>query len=295
MGSKDTPLANVTEEECEEACDNSSACVGFTRKYDRHNYHNPYGVCYLRSQVNLTQCVTSRSGYETYTQAAPPALTGNIVYHLFERKYTGLANKDAGDFKGDTGFIFNTFNSWSKGNPEASMEHNIIEMSEINVTGWGRYEECNAPGAEGMFNCPSNQQDYCCTHHDPANHSHNIPAVHTADQLPGLEVNKESLGSQYGFGGWWFSFPKESQGNTWTEKLIRRIDGKCMGNAWRKDAGVCDACNATLDSCVAKCIKAALCKEGSTVLLQATWDRVFADPQECPDVHVSDDDAMMVV
>lgn len=85
-----------------------------------------------------------------YMQVEPPPLTVT-TYHLFESKYSGLANRDAGDFKGDAGFIFNTFSNWSKGNPEASMEHNIIEMSEVNVTGWGHYEECNAPGANQGF------------------------------------------------------------------------------------------------------------------------------------------------
>merc|ERR1711998_820240 len=84
-----------------------------------------------------------------------PPLTGNIVYHLLERKYTGLANRDGGDFKGDAGFIFGTFNKFEVTNPEASMEHNILEMSEVNVTGWGQYEECNAPGCTGMFTCPA--------------------------------------------------------------------------------------------------------------------------------------------
>jgi len=158
-------------------------------------------------------------------------------------------------------------------------------MSEVNVTGWGEYEECNAPGAaEGTFRCPEDAGDYCCTHMDPQNHSHNIPTNHTKDQLPGLEVNPMSLGQQFGFGGFWFSFPRESEGVTWTQKTLRRVAGKCLGDAWRADAGGCDDCGDVLDQCVASCIKAALCVNGSTELLQATWDRVFANPQECPDV-----------
>merc|ERR1712080_600621 len=121
-----------------------------------------------------------------YTEVEPPPLTGLFTYHLFEPKYTGLANRDAGDFKGDVDFIFTTFGKWSKGNPEASMEHNVIEMSEVNVTGWGKYEECNAPGADGHFVWPTNQTDYCCTVHGKDGGS--IPTNHTATQLPGLEM-----------------------------------------------------------------------------------------------------------
>jgi len=204
------------------------------------------------------------------------------VWHLFERKYTGLAGKDGGDFKGDAGFIFGTFNKFEDTNPEASMEHNILEMSEVNVTGWGQYEACNAPGCTGMFTCPANQTDYCCT----LGHR---PAEHTNTTLPGLEANKMSLGPQFGFGGWWYSFPKESEGVTWTEKRLRRINGKCLGDAWRQDAGGCADCGDSLDKCVADCIKAALVPDGNTTLLQATWDRVFNDPNECEEVALPED------
>lgn len=286
----DIPISNVTEAECETACDLASGCTGFTRRASYH--HSGSSDCYLLSAVETSECASDNS-WETYTQAPEPPLTGNIVYHLFERKYTGLANKDGGDFKGDTGFIFETFQKFSSGNPEASMEHNIIEMSEVNVTGWGTYEQCNAPGANGHFNCPSDQTVYCCTVHDPKNHSHNIPTNHTSDQLPGLEINSHSLGPKYGMPGYWYSFPMESQDVTWTEKLLRRIEGSCLGAAWRKDAGGCDQCNATLDSCVAECIQASLLPDGDTTLLQATWDRVFADKSECPDVPLPAKDILV--
>merc|ERR1711865_1164774 len=170
----------------------------------------------------------------------------------------------------------------------------ILEMSEVNVTGWGEYEECNAPGAVGMFKCPKSQTDYCCTTFDPTNRSHEVPANHTRTSLPGVEVNFISLGSQFGFGGWWLSFPKESENVTWTEKLLRRISGKCLGDAWRKDAGGCSTCGTDLDQCVASCIRASLCVNGSVTLLQATWDRVFADPKECPDVPFLGDSVILV-
>lgn len=200
------------------------------------------------------------------------------MYHLFEPKYTGLSNKDGGDFKGDMGFIFNTFQEYEVGNPEASIEHNIVEMSEVNVTGWGQYEECNAPGAIGLFSCP-NGREYCCTTGLPP-----VPTNHTSDQLPGLEVSVLTLGRNFGFGGWWFSFPKESEGTTWTEKVLRRVSGRCIGDAWRADVGGCGECGEDLDKCVADCIKSVLAVNGSTELLQRTWDRVFASKDECPDV-----------
>lgn len=292
---KDTAAKNKTSDECKSICDSTHGCLAFTRPFDFHHWDNPYADCYFRSNVNVSECdISNTTSWVTYVQTAPPPLTGNILYHLFEPKYTGLADKDAGDFKGDSGFIFGTFSRWSKGNPEASLEHNILEMNEVNVTGWGTYEQCNAPGAEGHFVCPSKDTEYCCTVHDPANHSRNIPTNHTRTQLPGLEVNVESLGPQFGFPGWWMSFPKESQNVTWTEKLLRRIEGKCLGAAWRKDAGGCSECGQELDQCVAKCVQASLCANGSVELLQKTWDRVFGDPKECPDVPLPSDSIIVV-
>lgn len=280
-------MQNTTRDVCEEVCDKTSDCVAFAwRSLDPHDYHQDHGSCYFRSAINATECdMGNHSGWDTFTQVAPPPLKGNIMYHLFEPKYTGLSNRDAGDFKGDAGFIFGTFSPWEKTNPEASMEHNIIEMSEVDVAGWSGYEECNAPGATGWFTCPSNSSIYCCTTQDPANHSHHIPANHTRDQLPGLEVSVMSLGPAFGLGGFWFSFPAESENVTWTQKLKRRIAGKCLGNAWRTAAGGCNECpGESLDSCVADCIKASLCVNGSTETLEAIWDRVFANPEECPDI-----------
>jgi hypothetical protein len=194
---------------------------------------------------------------------------------LFERKYTGLANKDAGDFKGDLTFIFSTFQPKREGNPEASMENNIIEMSEVNVTGWGQYEACNAPGCTGRHVCPAKQTVYCCeTQGQPGGGG---PAKHNKTTLPGCRGASHDPSI---FEGWWFSFPLESEGVTWTEKLLRRINGKCLGDAWRKDAGGCGSCGDSLDDCVADCIQANL---NSTALHQ-TWDRVFADRKLCPDV-----------
>lgn len=206
-----------------------------------------------------------------------PPLKGNIVYHLFEPKYTGLANKDAGDFKGDMSFIFSTFTARRAGNPEASMEENILEMTQVNVTGWGQYEACNAPGCTGNHVCPANQTVYCCE--QSGHHGGGAPAKHDKTSLPGLEVAKHATAETVG--GWWFSFPMESEGFTWKQKLLRRINGKCLGDAWRKDAGGCPSCGESLDECVADCIQTTL---NNTAVLEKTWDRVFADPTECPEV-----------
>lgn len=294
VGAKDVEIANTTAGQCQKACEADSNCHGFTiSKSSRRRRPTPQS-CFLRSSVDLKSCEPSYT-WDTYTQVAPPSLTGIITYHLFEGKYTGLANKDAGDFKGDAGFIFGTFSKYQANNPEASMEHNIIEMSEVNVTGWGQYEECNAPGAsEFTFNCPSDSPEYCCTRHDPYNKSNNIPAVHTSDQLPGLEVSVMSLGPQFGFPGFWFSFPKESEGTTWTQKTLRRVSGKCVGDAWRVAAGGCNDCGSDLDQCVASCIQRALCVDGSTDKLEEIWNRVFADSNECPDVPMPMESSLVV-
>lgn len=280
VDAQDTPLSNVKLSDCETACDNNPKCTAVTlEEAATHSHHDPNGDCYLRANVNITECDKSEDSYSkwiTSIQVAPPPLKGNVLYHLFEPKYTGLANKDAGDFKGDAAFIFETFNSWEKTNPEASMAHNIIEMSEVNATGWGKYEYCNAPGATGMFTCAENATDYCCTVRDASGHQ--VVTNHTRTQLPGIEVPGHALSD--GSIGFWFSFPRESQGVTWTEKLLRRIKGQCLGDAWRKDAGGCSSCNETLDSCVADCIQ----KNMPLKDIQATWDRVFANPKECPEV-----------
>jgi len=282
----DTAIKNVTAMECQAACDNTASCEVITLSGQISPWRPSPGDCYLRSDVDFTQCDASKSDktWTTFEHVEPPPLTV-ITYHLFEPKYTGLENRDAGDFKGDASFIFSTFNNFSKGNPEASMEHNIIEMSEVNVTGWGQYEECNAPGADGFFVCPANQTEYCCTHN-------RAPTNHTRTQLPGLEVPATQL--KGGSGGFWFSFPTESQGVTWTETVLRRIAGKCLGNAWRADAGGCDACGDVLDQCVADCIQASLVIDSNITLLQQTWDRVFADQTECPDMPFSSASTMVV-
>merc|ERR1712072_818173 len=108
-----------------------------------------------------------RSSWPHPSSSAPNKTV--TTYHLFQRKYTGLANKDAGDFTGDASFIFMTFNPFEAGNPESSMQHNIIEMSTVSVEDWStEYLKCNAPGAvysghgQGL-DCPSSNIDYCCT------------------------------------------------------------------------------------------------------------------------------------
>merc|ERR1719379_677162 len=116
-------------------------------------------------------------GYAGRRRHAPgpspsPAAAPNktvTVYHLFEPKYTGLANKDGGDFMGDASFIFMTFNSFEAGNPEADIQDNIIEMSTVTVEDWSTdYLKCNAPGAVyngsrgQQLDCPSTSTDYCC-------------------------------------------------------------------------------------------------------------------------------------
>merc|ERR1711871_818680 len=128
------------------------------------------------------------------------------------------------------------------------MEHNIIEMSSVNISGWDKYESCNAPGCTGRHVCPASRTDYCCS----SSASEPI-ANHTSTQLPG---RTRGHGWPWPWGtGYWYSFPRESRGVTWNETLIRRVEAKCVGNAWRKDAGGCSDCGEILDSCVADCIK----------------------------------------
>jgi len=221
---------------------------------------------------------------------APPSKTVT-TYHLFERKYTGLANKDAGDFEGEASFIFKTFNSFEAGNPEASMQHNIIEMSTVTVEDWSwKYLRCNAPGAvysgpgQGL-NCPSSNVDYCCEGNRSALTAETLPAYHFVDE-----------------GGFWFSFPKASEGKKWTEKLQRRINGSCVGNAWRKAAGGCSHCGPDLDECVAWCIQSHLPAtsdhyphRGHRSSLRSVWDKAFSDKTLCPDQPLPADATAIIV
>merc|ERR1712232_685356 len=223
---------------------------------------------------------------DTWPPSPAPSTPPNktvTAYHLFEPKYTGLANKDAGDFLGDASFIFMTFNRFEEGNPEASMQENIIEMSTVIVKGWSQqYLKCNAPGAVyngshgGEMDCPKTSADYCC--------EGNRTEV-TEETLPGYEIG-HSTG-----GGYWFSFPRESEGKKWTEKVERRINGSCVGNAWREDAGGCPNCGSYLDQCVAECIQNALvtttgsgyyAKKNYSKLLP-TWKKAFSATRFCPD------------
>jgi len=179
-------------------------------------------------------------------------------------------------------FIFATFVPFEAGNPEASIENNVLEMSTVTVEDWStEYLYCNAPGAvykgpAGVLNCPNTSADYCCLG--------NTTKV-TAETLPAYKSSSFLKLS----GGYWFSFPKLSEGKRWTQKLERRIKGSCVGNEWRKDAGGCPGCGENLDQCVAQCIQEALntTRKGSIVKdytkIRSGWDRAFADKTLCPD------------
>jgi len=211
--------------------------------------------------------------------ASPAALPNKTmtVYHLFERKYTGLANKDGADFLGDAAFIFYTFNPHEVTNPEASMQNNIIEMSTVTVTDWStKYLKCNAPGNNSSHaqadDCPKTSPTYCCIENK---------TVITSDSLPAYYESRSRTA-----GGYWLSFPAASEGKHWTEKVERRINGSCLGNAWRQDAGGCAQCGSDLDQCVASCIQKAMVTgsvEKNYSKLRPTWDRAFNDKTLCPD------------
>jgi len=202
----------------------------------------------------------------TKTIIASALLTGAVIadetlttYHMFEPKYTGLADKDAGDYEGEVAFIFMTFKSYEASNPEAAIGQNVFEMSTVNVTGWDKYAMCNAPGAP---QCRSSTS-YCCAvtggTYQP-----------TQTTLPGKKNSAKH--------GYWFSFPKESEGVTWTETIQRRIQSSCVAQAWRDEAGGCPDCQDLATECVANCIQAAL----DDTTMKAVWDRAFSNETMCP-------------
>merc|ERR1712046_376425 len=108
-----------------------------------------------------------------------------------------------------------------KTNPEAAIGDNVFEMSTVTVTDWGQYQPCNAPGCTGAFTCPADNGDYCCTN----GHS---PSTNTESTLPGRKSSGGSRRRKTGDDvptGYWYSFPRESEGVTWTELSVdRRIN-----------------------------------------------------------------------
>jgi len=99
---------------------------------------------------------------------------------------------------------------------------------------------------------------------------------------PGREAAK-AVGRGVKAKGYWYSFPKESQGNTWKETVQRRIKSACLAQAWRDEAGGCPDCNNLASSCVADCIQSKLVVNGDDSKLKATWDRAFSNTTLCPD------------
>jgi len=207
----------------------------------------------------------------------PETLT---VWHMFPRAFTGLANKDAGDFRGEVGFIWFAFEL--NNNPEEKIAENIFEMSQVTVKELGSYVACNAPGtASGpkQWHCPATSTEYCCTKNG------------TASSLPGKKPFGGPPGTELGNGGMWYSFPKESEGKTWNETLVRRIESKCLAEVWRADAGGCPKCGPAVNSsCVANCIKSTLAPRHPPIigkhnitLLNNSFHRAFANKTLCPD------------
>jgi len=192
--------------------------------------------------------------------------------------YTGLSNKDAADYDGEIAFVFLSFNAFEKTNPEAAIADNIFEMSTVNVTGWStQYAECNAPGCTGMFTCPANSTVYCCD-------DKHAPYNPTSNTLPGKKAARDYSKTGKTNNGYWYSFPKESEGVTWKElRVERRIKSACIAEAWRADAGGCPDCQDLASTCVADCIKSSLIVNGDDTKLKATWDRVFSNSTLCPD------------
>jgi len=224
-------------------------------------------IAFEMLKVLVSVCVAVASGEMVTT------------YHMFEPKYTGLANRDAGDYDGEISFIFLSFASFEKTNPEAAIGDNVFEMSTVNVTGWSsQYAECNAPGCTGMFKCPANSTDYCCIARGF------IPYKPNANTMPGKRAAKDDSHTGKKNNGFWYSFPKESEGVTWEEVSVdRRIKSACLAEAWRADAGGCPDCQDLASECVADCIKSTLITDGDDSKLKASWDRVFANRTLCPD------------
>jgi len=218
------------------------------------------------------------------------------VYHMFEPKYTGLDSKDAGDFGGEMQFMFMTFNPFEASNPEAAIGHNVFEMSTVTVQAFNDtgYTECNAPGCTGQksLTCPANNTDYCCVLMKtrwPLPPTL-LPYEPDENTLPGREQKsaQHHAPGALSVDGYWYSFPKESKGKTWTETLNRRISSSCVAQAWRDAAGGCPDCGDLGTQCVGKCIQAALVNTTSTPSdvskLKVVWDQAFSNKTMCPDV-----------
>jgi len=154
-------------------------------------------------------------------------------------------------------------------------------MSTVTVQKWGtEYLACNAPGAVynssmgKKLDCPKESPDYCC-----------------AGNRTEITAETPAAYKNHGGNSTWFSFPKLSEGKLWTQKLERRIQGACVGNLWRQEAGGCSQCGSDLDQCVAACIQEAMVtctgmgyhKYCDYSKLQPAWDRAFKNITLCPD------------
>merc|ERR1712228_54300 len=137
---------------------------------------------------------------------------------------------------------------------------------------------------------PPTASEYCCDKNG------------TGSTLPGKKPFGGPPGTELGNGGFWYSFPKESKGKTWTEKVLRRIQSKCLAEVWRADAGGCPSCGIDVNStCVANCIKTKLAPRHPPIfgkhnitLLNKSFHKAFANSTLCPDQPLPSDGAILV-
>lgn len=154
-------------------------------------------------------------------------------------------------------------------------------MSTVSVSGLSAdYANCNAPGCLAptcvlLYGCPKTNTDYCCQFGmGPIGKWKYRP---TDTTLPGRRVADGAPK------GWWYSFPKESQGVTWNETVHRRIKSACVAQAWRDAAGGCPDCQDLSTKCVADCIRKQLIVGDDNSKLKAVWDQAFNNKTLCPD------------
>lgn len=232
---------------------------------------------------------------QSYCQSAPapgPAPTPQWqsfwTWHIISSYFTGVANKDTANELCEAPFIayycLGQDQTYSAYNSEEHVENNVIEYIQVWVQGFGQYISCCPPYSKAGG---TNTGDYyrCNAWTTDANDNCHTPNLPWNDEAQGVvyEVGAKNPPGA-GTNQWMYSFPAEGEGQTWKQGLSRRIYAPDLANAWRKAAGGCPQCGASLeDGCVGKCLSAQL----SSASLLSIYNAVAGDLANYPNHGVT--------
>jgi len=183
------------------------------------------------------------------------------VFHILDKSAPhGISEMNAGNPRGDMGFIFGTDSDTRARGCKAYFDNGKIELIYVSVKKWGVYQLCNhAPGS----------MTYHCQF-DP-----HKPKPSADPSLPGKEKDAHT-------GGWWYSFPAKGLGKSWNDEsdFHQSPSPECSGHyisagAMIKYIGATAGCH-NCDS-ASKCVDCGACirKKMSVDKMVDTWNAVF--------------------